>query len=64
MDFMLVEPNGNIKKRRADFYEAFGNFAVTHFRYKGKRVCGFFESFERIDGYPVIRSFVEPGKDK
>ena len=37
MRFVLVLPDGTRKVRLADCYEAFGNFAATLYRYKGKR---------------------------
>ena len=40
MEFILVLPGGDRKRRKADFYESFGNFASTHYRYKGKRYSG------------------------
>jgi hypothetical protein len=37
MSFVLVQADGSRKLRKADYYEAFGNFAVTGYRYRGKR---------------------------
>jgi hypothetical protein len=39
MRFVLVLPDGTRKVRLAEFYASFGNFSVTHYRYKGKH-CG------------------------
>lgn len=57
MDFMLVKEDGTIVKRRADYYQQFGNFATVEFRIKGIRYGGFFESFERINDLPVLRNY-------
>lgn len=40
MQFVLVLPNGTRKVRKADWYESFGNFAATAYRYRGKRFRG------------------------
>jgi hypothetical protein len=37
MRFVLVLPDGTHKIRKADYYESFGNFAATCYRYKNKR---------------------------
>ncbi len=53
--FLLVHPDGKRQVRVADFYEAFGNFAVTHFRVKGKRYCGFPRDIvDEATGLPMI----------
>jgi hypothetical protein len=57
MDFYLIKPNGKQELRRADFFESFGNFAAVHFRISGIRYSGLFEDFERINGYPVLRTY-------
>jgi len=41
MRFVLVLPDGTKTVRHADYYESFGNFAVTAYRYKGKRYKAF-----------------------
>ena len=48
MTFTLILPDGKQKIRRADFYEQFGHFALTYYRYCGKRYCG----FEHESRYP------------
>jgi hypothetical protein len=48
MKFVLVLPDGTRKLRKADYYESFGNFAATCYRYKGKRYSGLARSH---DGY-------------
>ena len=40
MRFVLVLPDGGRRIRLADWYEAFGNFAATGYRYRGKRYAG------------------------
>lgn len=40
MKFVLVLPDGTKKVRQADYYESFGNFAATAYRYQGKRYRG------------------------
>ena len=40
MRFVLVLPDGTRKVRQADYYESFGNFAATRYRYQGKRYSG------------------------
>lgn len=57
MDFILIREDGTQQKRRADYYESFGNFATVSFRINGLRYGGFFESFEKIDGLPVLRRY-------
>lgn len=44
MDFVLVLPDGTRKLRKADWYESFGNFAATSYRYLGKRYRGLAKS--------------------
>lgn len=53
--FLLICPDGTRKIRQADFFESFGNFATTHFRFCGKRYHRLFENFrdEKTD-LPVI----------
>lgn len=52
MYFILIQ-NGIEKKRKADYYEQFGNFATINFRVKGIRYSKFPES-ESKNGLPVI----------
>jgi hypothetical protein len=60
MNFILVLPDGTRKLRKADYYESFGNFAATCYRYQGKRFRGLAKS---CDGYET-RSGKETGLDK
>lgn len=39
--FLLICPDGERKVRLADFFSSLGNFALTHFRYCGKRYSYF-----------------------
>ena len=57
MSFILITENGERKKRQADFYESFGNFASVYYRYKGKRYSALFEDFERDEktGLPIVK---------
>jgi len=48
MPFILILPDGTRKKRKADYYEQFGNFAVTCYRYCGERFAGFADEGEEI----------------
>lgn len=64
MDFMLITENGEVIKRRADYFESFGNFATVSFRIKGIRYGGFFDSWIKIDGYNVIRHYSQRLTDK
>lgn len=57
MDFILIKADGTSQKRRADYYEQFGNFATVSFRIKGIRYSGFFENFEKIDDLPILRRY-------
>lgn len=57
MDFYLVTEEGNIVKRRADYYEMCGNFATVSFRIKGIRFGGFFDDWSKINGLPVLRHY-------
>lgn len=54
MPFVLVLPDGTRKPRKAECYEAFGNFAVIVYRYKGKLYRGLPKSASgydtRVDG--------------
>ena len=56
MEFILITLDGTQKKRRADYFESFGNFAAVHFRIGKVRYSGLFEDFERINGLPVLRN--------
>lgn len=49
MKFVLVLPDGTKKVRKADYYEAFGNFAVIGYRYKGKRYKAFPKSHDGME---------------
>jgi hypothetical protein len=40
MDFVLVLPDGRRVRRKADWFESFGNFAAIAYRYQGKRYRG------------------------
>lgn len=40
MDFILVLPDGTRKRRKADWFESFGNFWAIAYRYQGKRYRG------------------------
>ena len=49
MPIILVLPDGTRKPRQADYYEAFGNFAVINFRYCGRRYTGVGNDVNRMD---------------
>lgn len=53
-DFYLLLPDGSYKRRKLDFEEAFGNFALFHFRYCGSRYAGFPEACEKHESLPII----------
>lgn len=59
MRFVLVLPDGTRKVRQADYYEAFGNFAATVYRYQGKRFHGLAKSSDGLE----TRSGNETGQD-
>jgi len=52
--FLLICPDGKYKIRLADFFEAFGNFSVTHFRYCGKRYAECYDGVDEETGLPII----------
>lgn len=54
MRFALRMPDGTHTIRKADFYEALGNFATFNFRRKGLRYAGFANENDRIEGLPVV----------
>ena len=60
MNFVLVLPDGTRKLRKSDYYESFGNFAATCYRYKGKRYCGLAKSSDGME----TRTGNETGLDK
>jgi hypothetical protein len=49
MQFVLVLPDGTKKVRKADYYESFGNFAATVYRYKGQRFHGLAKAHDGSD---------------
>ena len=49
MPFVLVLPDGTRRLRQADYYESFGNFALTCYRYKGKRYKAFAKGSDGSD---------------
>lgn len=49
MRFILVLPNGTRKLRLADYYESFGNWAATGYRYQGKRFSGLAKAHDGSD---------------
>lgn len=54
MSFILRYPNGMLKGRTADYYEAWGNLALVCFRIKGKRIKAFFNDHDKYEGLPIV----------
>lgn len=58
MRFVLVMPDGTKTERTADYWEAFGNFAVIGYRVKGKRFKAFPKSPSGYDTREAGESMV------
>lgn len=49
MRFVLVMSDGTKRVRIADYYESFGNFALTCYRVKGKQFAGLAKSHDGLE---------------